>query len=97
MSMQKADPGVVLAIGADRIVSAVPCGLVSIILTAGSDTATIKLYDSATVSGGTVIKALSAVLGTVAIYTPCKPDSFANGIVAVVTGTAATGYVSISS
>jgi len=99
--MKKDDPGVELAVGADRVVSAVPCGVVSIILTSDGTTAsTIKLYDHASASSGlTPIKALATKADVCCVvYTPCKSDSFANGCIAVVAGAAtAKGYVSIES
>ena len=93
--MKKSDPGVELAVGT-TIVSSVPCGVASIILAGnGTNLATIKLYDHASLASGGVIKALATK--TSAVYEPAKPDSFANGCVAVVAGTGAKGYVSIGS
>ena len=95
--MKKSDPGVELAV-ATTVVSAVRCGVVSIILTGdSSNAASIKLYDHATSASGSVVKALAIKTEGVAVYCPCKSDSFANGCVAVVAGTGAKGYVSIES
>lgn len=79
------------------VVSAVPCGLVSVILVGVSLVAsTIKLYDNAAAAEGTVKKQLKVgTLQEVAVYCPCKPDAFSNGIVAVVSSDAAKAYVSI--
>ena len=97
--MKKFDPGVELTEGADRVVSALPCGLGSIILIAdGTNIATIKLYDHKSASAGlNPIKAMATKES--AVYTPAKSDSFANGIIAVVVcaGGDAMGYVSIES
>ena len=99
MGMQKFDPGAELAEGT-TVVHAGPCGLGSIILIGdGTNLATIKLYDHATTATGAVIKQLSIIVTPTAVYTPAKPDSFANGIVAVVTCASGVGtaYVSIDS
>lgn len=95
--MKKFDPGVELAEGT-TVVFAKPCGLGSIILVAdGTNIATIKIYDHAASATGSVIKALATI--TSAVYTPAKPDSLANGCVAVVVCASGTGtaYVSIDS
>ena len=95
--MKKLDPGVELAV-TTTIVCAKPCGVSSIILTGNStNAASIKLYDNAATAGGSVIKALAIKTEGCVVYTPAKPDSFANGCVAVVAGTGAKGYVSIES
>lgn len=96
--MKKADPGSELSVGT-HIVSNVPCGIVSIILTAVAGTAsTIKLYDHVSLALGGVKKGLAiGAVNECAVYCPCQPDSFGNGCVAVVAGTGAKGYVSIGS
>ena len=101
--MKKSDPGVELAKGT-HAVSAVPCGVVSVIVTAvAGEEATIKLYDVAAVGDiVTVIKTLScggtSGIAASAVYCPCKSDSFAVGCVAVVSGgTNALASVSIES
>ena len=95
--MKKLDPGVELAVGT-TVVFAGPCGVASIILTGDStNAASIELYDHASTATGSVIKALAIKTEGCAVYTPCKPDSFKNGCVAVVAGTGAKGYVSITS
>lgn len=79
---------------ATTIVSAVPCGVVSIVVTGdGTNLATIKLYDHAATATGAVKKALAST--TCSVYCPCKPDAFSVGVVVVVAGTGAKGYVSI--
>ena len=93
--MKKADPGVELAV-ATTVISAVQCGVVSIILTGDStNAASIKLYDHAVSATGSVIRALAIKTEGCAVYCPCKPDAFMNGVVAVVAGTGAKAYVSV--
>lgn len=98
MPMQKADSGSELSEGT-HIVSNVPCGVVSIILTAVAGTAsTVKLYNHASLALGGVKKGLAiGAVNECAVYCPCQPDSFGTGCVAVVAGTGAKAYVSISS
>ena len=80
---------------ATTVVSAVPCGVVSIILTGDStNAASIKLYNHAT-TATTLVKALAITTEGCAVYCPSKPDAFSIGCVAVVAGTGAKGYVSI--
>jgi len=104
--MKKGDPGVELAVGT-TIISTAQCGVVSIILTGDStnaaiiltgdstNAASIKLYDHAVSATGSVIRALAIKTEAYAVYCPCKPDAFMNGVVAVVAGTGAKGYVSV--
>ena len=81
---------------ATTVVSAVPCGLVSIILTGDStNAASIKLYDHAATATGAVKKMLAIKTEGSAVYCPCKADAFSVGCVAVVAGTGALGYISI--
>ena len=80
------------------IVSAVPCGVISIILVGdGTNLGTIKLYDHAATATGNIKKALSVKTNDCIVYTPCRPDAFSVGCVAVVTNTSgvSTAYVSI--
>lgn len=82
-----------------HIISTVPCGVISIVLVGdGTNAASIKLYNHAATATGTVQIALATLTsGCCAIYTPCRPDAFDVGCVAVVASAAgvATGYVSI--
>ena len=103
--MKKSDPGVELEKG-DYVISAVPCGVVSVIVTAiATEAATIKLYDvvaTADIAAATAIKTLScggtAGIAVSVVYCPCKSDSFAKGCCAVVSGgNDALAYVSIES
>ena len=92
---RRSKPEEELAVGT-TIVSAVPCGVVSIILTGASSTAcSIKLYNHAATATGEVIKGLITNEAISAVYAPSKPDGFTTGCVAVVAGTDALGYVSI--
>ena len=82
-----------------HIISATPCGVISIILIPAAGTASsIKLYDHAATATGNVKKQLTA--GTTdtseaIVYCPSRPDAFSVGCVAVVAGTGAKAYISI--
>ena len=92
---RRSKPEEELAVGT-TIVSAVPCGVASIILTGASTTeCSIKLYNHAATATGKAIKSLITNEAISAVYTPSKPDGFTVGVVAVVAGTGAKGYVSI--
>jgi len=78
-----------------HIISAVPCGLVSMILIGGTGTSTLKLYDHAATATGDVVKGLATELKISIVYAPVTPDAFATGMVAVVGGTGALAYLSI--
>ena len=84
---------------AGTVISAVGCGLVSLVLIGGASvTATVKLYDHASATTGEVKKQLStggSNAPTTVVYCPCKPDAFGNGIYAVVTGTGSYAYFEI--
>jgi hypothetical protein len=77
---------------ADAVVSAVPCFLSAVLLTAGSDTATIILYDNATTTSGTIVAKLSATANTTASFTPNNPVNCKVGLYADVGGTAMAAY-----
>ena len=82
-----------------HIISAVPCGVISIVLVGdGTNAASIKLYNHASAVSGTVqMKLTTLTAANCAVYTPCRPDAFSVGCVAVVASESgvATGYVSI--
>jgi len=82
-----------------HIVSALPCGLSSLILFGdGTNAATLKVYDHAATATGDVKKQLAYGATTwagVIVYTPSKADAFSNGVVIVLAGTNAKAYVSI--
>lgn len=98
--MKKSDPGIELVEGT-HLVSAGPCGVVSIILSAAvNEQAYVKLYDvAATGDISVVIKTLNCggVVADSVVYCPCKSDSFAVGCVAKVGGHNALASVSIES
>jgi len=87
------------AVTTGAAMSAVPCGLVSLILVAAAATASsVTLYDHASATTGEKKKVLTtggANTPTTVVYCPAIPDAFSNGIFAVVTGTGAMAYLSI--
>ena len=90
-----------------HIISAVGCGVVSIILTTpASVEASVKLYDvKTTAEADTAETAKEAKKGLLCggasgiaateVYCPCKPDAYGSGVVAIVTGAAAKAYITI--
>ena len=66
---------------------AAPGQVFSLILAAGSDSATATVYDSLSAGGEREIY-LAATAGTSACYCPIRPHLFNTGIYAVLTGTA---------
>jgi len=90
-----------------HVISAVGCGVISLVLTAPAGVeSSVKLYDVTTTAladaAETAKEAKKALLcgGTANIaatevYCPCKPDAYSNGVVAIVTGSAAKAYISI--
>ncbi|HUV84643.1 MAG TPA: hypothetical protein VMV86_02990 [Methanosarcinales archaeon] len=91
----------------EHVISAVGCGVISVILTAPAAVeSSIKLYDVKTVAAVTAAetakeakKALliggTSGIAATAVYCPCKPDAYSNGVVAIVAGAAAKAYISI--
>lgn len=63
--------------------------LVSVLLTAGSDQATIILYDN-TAASGTKLCTLKAAANTTVQWSPAVPIVFSTGIHADITGTGPT-------
>ncbi len=78
---------------ADSVVKAAAGQLVACVITAGSDTATLKLYDNATVASGTVLVTIKAVANTSFGWTPTASQVAASGIFADITGTNADATV----
>ena len=82
-----------------HIISATPCGVISIVLVGdGTHAASIKLYNNTSTAGGTIEMSLATLTASnCAVYTPCRPDSFDTGCVAVVASASgvATAYVTI--
>ena len=88
------------AVTTGAVISAVPCGLVSLVLVGAVGTASsVTLYDHASAATGNKKKVLTTSDGTSAPttvpYCPCKADAFSNGMFVVVTGTGAMAYISI--
>ena len=87
------------AVTTGAVISAVGCGLVSLVLVGAAATAaTVSLYDHASATTGEIKKQLStggSNTATTVSYCPCKPDAFSNGIFAVVTGEGAKAYLEI--
>lgn len=70
------------------VVSANPGTLYSVVLTAGSDAATVTLYDNASAGSGTIIcKLAAAAANTTTTWSPGVRIPVANGIYATITGT----------
>ena len=67
--------------------------LVSVLLTAGSDLATIVLHDNAAAASGVELCTIKAAANTSVVWTPTNPYVFSNGIYATVTGTSPTAAV----
>jgi len=80
-------PAAYVNLTSDGAVKSGPGQLVGVALAAGSDAATVILYDNTTGSG-TVICKLAAATGTSEAFCPCVPVSFQTGCYAVMTGTA---------
>jgi len=90
-----------------HVISAVGCGVVSIVLTAPAGIeSSVKLYDVKTTdlaetaeSANEAKKGLlcggTANIAATEVYCPCKPDAYSNGVVAIVTGAAAMAYITI--
>ena len=90
-----------------HIISAVGCGVISIILTAPAATeSSVKLYDVTSTSAADTAETAkeakkgllcggTANIAATEVYCPCKPDAYSNGVVAIVTGSAAKAYISI--
>lgn len=90
-----------------HIISAVGCGVISVILTTPAAVeASVKLYDvistalaDAAETAKEAKKGLlcggTADIAATEVYCPCKPDAYSNGVVAIVTGAGAKAYISI--
>lgn len=83
-----------VAVTADAVVSAIPGALCAVLLTGGSDAATIILYDNASAASGTILATLKAAINTTVSYCPAHPLAVSKGIYADITGTAMAAYVS---
>lgn len=67
--------------------------IVAILLTAGSDTATLVLYDNNTTDSGTKLATVKVRANTSFVWQPSLPYAFDNGIFAVIVGTSANATV----
>jgi len=86
--------GLIAAAQAAEVVSAVPCGLVSVCLIAnGTNLSTVTVYDNATEAGGTVVCKMTSLNGSV--YCPTKPDACSKGCVVKTEGTGGGCTISI--
>jgi len=74
-------------LAASAAVKAGPGQLCGVVLTAGSDTATVIIYNN-TAGSGTILTRLSAVANTSAVATFPQPLVFSLGIYATIAGTA---------
>ena len=81
------------AVTADGAIKAAPGALCSVVLTGGSDAATLVLYDNASAASGTVLLTLKAAAATSIVFTPAQAAAVGKGIYADITGTAAAAYV----
>jgi len=61
--------------------------LIAVVLTGGSDAATVTLYDNASAASGNVICKLGAAAGASASFAPGAAVKVANGIYAALSGT----------
>ena len=87
-----------VGVTAGNVVSAVGCGLVSVVFAAVPGTAsTLKIYDhaSATTNEKKKLTSGGTYSTSTVCYTPSKPDAFSNGIYAVVAGTDVKVYIQI--
>lgn len=78
---------------ADGIVSARPGALVGIILTGGSDLATVIIYDNASAASGTKLATIKAAANTTTVWECSISRSHSKGLYADITGTDAVAYI----
>ena len=87
-----------IGVTAGTVISAVGCGLVSIVLAAKpGESSSVILYDhaSATTNEKKKLTSGGSFSTSTSCYAPSKPDAFSNGIYAVVAGTDAKVYIQI--
>lgn len=80
-------------ITADGAVKSAPGALCSVVLTGGSDAATLVLYDNTAASGSKLVT-LKAAANTSVVYAPAQPVAAGKGIYADISGTGPAAYVS---
>jgi hypothetical protein len=85
-------PAAVVEITGNAQVKTGPGSLVSVLLTAGTDAASIILYDN-TAGSGKVICTLKAPLEDSREWSPADPAVFTKGVNAVVSGTSPLAYI----
>lgn len=86
--------GLIAASQAAVIVSAVPCGVVTVNLIAnGTNLSTVTVYDSKSAAGGIEVCKMTSLNGSV--YCPCKPDACSKGCVVKTEGTGGGCTISI--
>lgn len=74
-------------LSADGVIKNNPGALVAVVLTGGSDAATVVLYDNASAASGVVLCTLKVAANTSITFTPSRPYAASNGIYADLTGT----------
>lgn len=78
--------GLIAADQAAEVVSAEPCGVVSVCLIAdGTNLSKVSVYDNASAASGTEVCVMTSKTG--AVYCPSKPDACSNGCVVKTEGT----------
>ncbi len=73
-------------------VKSAPGHLVSVVLTGGSDAATLIIYDN-TAASGTKLITLKAAANTTVPYVPPRSIPFGKGCFAALTGTSPAAYI----
>lgn len=74
-------------LSADGAIKASGGAIVAVVLTAGSDAATVILYDNLSAASGIVLCTLKCAANTSVIFTPCLPYAASKGIYADLSGT----------
>lgn len=69
-----------------------PGQLCSVILTGGSDAASLILYNNTT-NSGTIVVTLKVAAGATVVFTPVQPWPFTAGLYATISGTGPAVYV----
>lgn len=79
----------------DGAVKATSGLLVSVVLTAGSDAATVILYDDPDSTDGNKVVTLKVAANTSVVFAPATPVAFGRGLYADLSGTDPVIYVAI--
>lgn len=80
------------AVTSDVAVNSAPGALCGVVLTAGSDLATLILYDN-TAASGTILVTLKAAANTTVAWEAQSPRAVSKGIYADISGTGPAAYV----